>query len=118
MEIITLATFILSCANAFNLGQSKILLFGKELMNKTPYLIHFFICQLQMLSIATNLEAHVCCFVKTKRAIGKSPVGQAAGKVATVQINPLPDLSILGFSNSAANKDIMSKLWINWDTII
>ena len=27
-------------------------------------------------------------------------------------------MPILGFSNSAANKDMMSKLWTNWDTII
>ena len=27
-----------------------------------------------------------------------------------VAFNPLPDMSILGFSNSAANKDMMSKI--------
>ena len=26
-------------------------------------------------------------------------------------INPLPDVPILGFSNSAAKKDMMSKIW-------
>ena len=31
--------------------------------------------------------------------------------------NPLPDMSILGFSNSASNKDMMSKIWTNGDTI-
>ena len=30
-----------------------------------------------------------------------------------IQINPLPDKPILGFSNSAANKDMMSKIWTN-----
>ena len=33
-------------------------------------------------------------------------------------INPLPHMTILGSSNSAANKDMMSKMWINEDTII
>ena len=30
-------------------------------------------------------------------------------------INPLPDMPILGSSNSAANKDMMSKIWTNRD---
>ena len=33
-------------------------------------------------------------------------------------VNLLPDLPILGSSNSAANKDTMSKIWTNWDTVI
>ena len=33
-------------------------------------------------------------------------------------INPLPDLPILDSSNSGANKDIMSKMWTNGDTVI
>ena len=32
-------------------------------------------------------------------------------------INPLPHMPILGSSNSAANKDMMSKILINGDTI-
>ena len=32
--------------------------------------------------------------------------------------NPLPDMPILGSSNSKANKDMMSKIWINGDTVI
>ena len=32
--------------------------------------------------------------------------------------NPLPDMPILGFSNSAANKDMMSKIWTNGDIFI
>ena len=35
-----------------------------------------------------------------------------------VQLNPLPDMPILGPSCSAANKDTMSKNWTNGDTII
>ena len=31
--------------------------------------------------------------------------------------NPLPDMPILGFSSSAANKDMMSKMMTNGDTI-
>ena len=30
--------------------------------------------------------------------------------------NPLPDMPILGFSNSAANKDKMSNIWTNGGT--
>ena len=33
-------------------------------------------------------------------------------------VNPLHDMQILGSSTSAANKDIMSKIWTNLDTII
>ena len=33
-------------------------------------------------------------------------------------INPLPHLAILGSTNSAANRDMMSKIWINGDTVI
>ena len=32
--------------------------------------------------------------------------------------NPLPDMPILGSCNSTANKDILSKIWTNWDTVI
>ena len=35
-----------------------------------------------------------------------------------VLFNPLPDVPILGFSNSAANKEMMSKIWTNGDTVI
>ena len=33
------------------------------------------------------------------------------------RVNPLPDMSILGSSNSAANKDMMSKILTYGDTI-
>ena len=33
-------------------------------------------------------------------------------------LNPLPDMPILGSSNSAANKDMMSKLWANGHAIV
>ena len=33
-------------------------------------------------------------------------------------VNPFPDMSTLGSSNSAANKDMMSKIWTNGDTNI
>ena len=32
-------------------------------------------------------------------------------------VNPLPDMSVLGSSNSAANKDMTAKIWTNGDTI-
>ena len=36
------------------------------------------------------------------------------------EFNPLPDMPILGSFNSAANKDMMSKIWtkFNGDTVI
>ena len=36
----------------------------------------------------------------------------------TIQFNPLPDMPILGSSNSAANEDMMAKIWTGGDTII
>ena len=33
-------------------------------------------------------------------------------------LNPLPDMPILGSSTSAANKDMMSKILTNGDTVI
>ena len=33
-------------------------------------------------------------------------------------INPLPHMEILGSTNSAAYRDMMSKIWINGDTFI
>ena len=33
-------------------------------------------------------------------------------------INPLLHMAIFGSTNSATNGDMMSKIWINWDTII
>ena len=36
----------------------------------------------------------------------------------TLVLNPLPDMPILSSSNSAANKDMMSKICTNWDTVI
>ena len=33
-------------------------------------------------------------------------------------VNPLPHMPVFGSSNSAANKDMMSKIWTNGDTII
>ena len=33
-------------------------------------------------------------------------------------LNPLPDMPILGSSNSAANKDMTSKIWTNGDKMI
>ena len=34
------------------------------------------------------------------------------------KINPLPHKPILGFSSSAANKNMFAKIWMNGDTII
>ena len=37
---------------------------------------------------------------------------------SALMFNPLPDMPILGSSNAAANKDMMSKIWTNGDSII
>ena len=34
------------------------------------------------------------------------------------KFNPLPDIPILGSSNSTSNKYMISKIWTNGDTII
>ena len=39
-------------------------------------------------------------------------------KKGSENLNPLPDMPILGSSNSAANKDVVAKEWPNGDTII
>ena len=38
--------------------------------------------------------------------------------LCTLGLNPLPDMPILGSSNSKANKYMMSKIWTNGDTSI
>ena len=38
--------------------------------------------------------------------------------VQKTNFNPLPDMPILGSSNSKATKDMVSKTWTNGDTII
>ena len=38
--------------------------------------------------------------------------------ISKCAINPFPDMPILGSSNSAAEKDTMSKIWTSGDTII
>ena len=35
-----------------------------------------------------------------------------------ILFNPLPDIPILGSASSAANRDMMAKIWTNEDTII
>ena len=35
-----------------------------------------------------------------------------------ISSNPLTNMPILGSSNSAANKDMMTKIWKNGDTVI
>ena len=39
-------------------------------------------------------------------------------KMLPLRLQPLPHMAILGCTNSAANRDMMSKIWINGDTII
>ena len=44
--------------------------------------------------------------------------GASKGVIVWEWVNPLPDMSILGSFNSAANKAMMSKVWTNGDSII
>ena len=52
------------------------------------------------------------------------PLGfEGEEKAFCIQHISMQELSLymtcqLGFSNSAANKDMMSKVWTNWDTVI
>ena len=39
--------------------------------------------------------------------------GSHLGPVSLLAFNPLPPMSILGSSNSAANENMMSKIWTN-----
>ena len=39
-------------------------------------------------------------------------------RTGTIIINHLPHMQVLGSSHSAANKDKMSKIWKNGDTVI
>ena len=45
-------------------------------------------------------------------------VGFNVNSILELLFNPLPDIPILSFQNSKANKDMMSKMWTNGDTII
>ena len=101
-------TFILS-ANAFNFNQSKILTFGKELRFITSNALGKRIyCILAI--IASNAFRNYGSI--------KNPISQTSNPDVKCCLNPLPDMPILGFSNSAANEDMMSKVWTNWDTVI
>ena len=50
----------------------------------------------------------------------RSPLSHPGGAILKTKavmgalvFNPLPDMAILGSSNSAGNKDLMSKIWTN-----
>ena len=38
--------------------------------------------------------------------------------IEVASFDPLPDMPILDSSDSAANKDMVSKIWTNGDTVI
>ena len=38
--------------------------------------------------------------------------------VTALSLNPVPHMTILDSSNSAANKDMKSKMWTDWNMII
>ena len=46
----------------------------------------------------------------------------APGKTGIMHLgdtfNPIPDMPVLGSSNSSANKDMVAKIWTNAGTII
>ena len=81
-----------------NAGYQHFLLFPQCFLPipKLPSVFNYILfCHLQMLSVWTSLK---CVIWK--------------------RVNPFPDMQILGSSNSAANKDMMPKIWTNGDSII
>ena len=60
------------------------------------------------------------CFNLDQFKIFSSGNGLIVGAlwVVLTLFNPSPDTPILGSFNSAANKNMMSKIWTNGDTII
>ena len=44
--------------------------------------------------------------------------GWNSSQITPSSFNPLPDMPVLGSSNSASNKDMMSNIWTNGDTVI
>ena len=58
-------------------------------------------------------------FITVKIVVCKSLlVGMSLKFVVWERVNPFSDMPNLGYSNSAANKDMMSKILTNADTII
>ena len=58
-------------------------------------------------------------WTKFKAFAGNKPnMAEKLNLFCRQQIYPLSHIPILGSSNSGANKDIMSKIWTNGDTII
>ena len=65
----------------------------------------------------SNTEFVVCkCFQFGN--VQNSVVWEKVKSVCRREINPIPHMPILGSSNSAANKNMVSKMWTNGDTII
>ena len=58
------------------------------------------------------------CKMTGKRAENSMEIRAYIKARSLLGLNPLPDWPILGSSNSTSNKDMMSKIWINWDTVI
>ena len=62
-------------------------------------------------------------YVRTHRVIKNKRICKQKMKLGSNNVNygrmhvPLSDMPILGFSNSAGNKDMMSKILTNGDTI-
>ena len=54
----------------------------------------------------------ITCIQRPLKGCNKS------GLIQQVAFKPLPDMPNLGSSNSAANKDMMSKIWPNGVSII
>ena len=50
--------------------------------------------------------------------LDQSKILSSGNGLKLYQSYPLPDMPMLDSSNSAANKDMISKIWSNGDTII
>ena len=77
-------------------------------------------CSLQAFSLFPTVFSKdlYCGCVKTRACKWQNCLLVQIQNNCRQQINPLPDMPILGSSNSAVNKDMIAKIWTNGDTVI
>ena len=83
-----------------------------------PVLCKIFFTSHMLLSHITVFEKMDCSERRMNHVADESKFVFHADKKGSYSFNPLPHMPILGSSNSAANKDMISKIWTNGDTII
>ena len=84
----------------------------------SSYIISFFFCFLVKLSKLTTsyTKTNFCC--RRQAFDFRYHEKKNDRQEHFLFFNPLPNKPILGSSNSAVNKDMMSKTWTNWETHI